>query len=94
MDANETPEQACIREVQEETGLIVQELELLHETDKKYTYYVKSFEGTISLDKTLRENEDILELKWIGVNEYDYFDSYTRPMLELLSSKIAGRIEL
>lgn len=92
IEANETPEQACIREVKEETGLIVKELELIHETDKKkYTYYVKSFEGNISLDKNLQGNEDIVEVKWIGIDEHDYFDPYTRPMLEHLLSKLAGR---
>jgi ADP-ribose pyrophosphatase YjhB (NUDIX family) len=41
IEENETSEQACVREVKEETGDEIRLLKLLLEKDKKYSYLLK-----------------------------------------------------
>lgn len=78
----ETPEQACIRELKEETGYDVKLTKLLHEKDGKYTYSAEIVGGTMFLDTEDESNEDIIEIAWISINDHGKFDSVTLPMLE------------
>jgi 8-oxo-dGTP diphosphatase len=64
IEEGETPEQACIREVKEETGYDVVIKELLDSNNNKYTYLAEIIGGEISLDLENEANEDI----W-GVSE-------------------------
>ena len=84
IEANETPEQACIREVKEETGYDVQLTKLVHIANEKYTYLAKIIGGELSLDSEKEYNQDILDLAWIDLNNNEKFDSFTRPMLNLI----------
>lgn len=83
---NETPEQACIREVKEETGYDVRVTKLLHEKNGKYTYVAEIIGGELFLDKENQANEDIVEIAWIGLDDNEKFDSFTSPMLNLYKS--------
>jgi 8-oxo-dGTP pyrophosphatase MutT (NUDIX family) len=84
---NETPEQACIREVKEETGYDVRVTKLLHEKNGKYTYAAEIIGGELFLDKENQANEDIVEIAWIGLDDNDRFDSFTSPLLNLYLEK-------
>ncbi|QNK60745.1 NUDIX hydrolase [Paenibacillus sp. PAMC21692] len=88
IEINETPEMACIREVKEETGIEVKGLYLIHEQNEKYTYLITKFEGQIKLDKDNKDNEDIIEVKWISQKGINYLDSYTKPIMDIVSKKL------
>jgi 8-oxo-dGTP diphosphatase len=88
IEHNETPEQACIREVKEETGYNVQITKLLFKSDKKYTYLSDIIGGSLNLDKNLVENEDLVEVKWISLLDTEKFDNYTKPILDIYKSDV------
>ncbi|MBP1988658.1 NUDIX hydrolase [Paenibacillus eucommiae] len=83
IEENETPEQACIREVKEETGYDIRITGLLHEKNEKYTYSAEIIAGELFLDTEDESNQDIIEIAWIGLDDYDKFDSFIAPMLKL-----------
>lgn len=87
VERHETPEEGCIREVREETGLEVLQLELLHVEKDKYTYLIKHIRGNIYLDKDNPDNDDILEVKWISLQEKSVFDSYTLPIVKMVHER-------
>ncbi|TLS37265.1 NUDIX hydrolase [Pseudalkalibacillus caeni] len=81
VEPNETPEQACTREVKEETGYTVEIQALLQKSPSKYTFLAGVKGGGLFIDRTLPENEDIFEAKWIALDDIDKFDSYTWPVI-------------
>lgn len=83
IEENETPEQACIREVKEETGYDIRITKLLHEKNEKYTYLAEIIDGELFLDTQNESNQDIIEIAWNGLDENEKFDSVTTPMLNL-----------
>lgn len=86
IEEDETPEQACIREVKEETGYNVRIIKLLFQSDKKYSYLAEITGGNLHLDKNLAVNEDLVEVKWVSLLETEIFDNYTKPILEIFKS--------
>lgn len=88
IEENETPEQACIREVKEETGYDVRIAKLLHEKNEKYTYLAEIIGGELFLDTANESNQDIVEIAWINLDDNDKFDSFTTPMLNLYLEKV------
>lgn len=83
IEINENPEQACIREVKEETGYDIRVDVLLHEENKKYSYLAEIICGDLFLDKSNEDNDDIIEVAWVSLDNLKMFDSYTLPMIEL-----------
>lgn len=83
IEDNETSEQACIREVKEETGYDVRITRLLHEKNEKYTYLAEIIGGELFLDTENEFNQDIVEIAWISLDDNEKFDSFTAPMLKL-----------
>ncbi|PGK52432.1 DNA mismatch repair protein MutT [Priestia megaterium] len=85
IEEGETPEEACLREVSEETGYGVEIERLLHvKKMKKWTYLCTIVSGNLGFDAKNPENEDLLDIKWISVNEASYFDDVTFPILRIL----------
>lgn len=87
IEENETPEEACIREVKEETGYTIEITERLYTSSNKFTYIAKIVSGELFLDTNNKENEDILDVAWISRDEEEKFDSYTTPLLKLIGGK-------
>jgi 8-oxo-dGTP diphosphatase len=87
VEENETPEQACLREVREETGYEVQITNLLYKGKEKFTYMAEVIGGELSLNKEIIGNEDIVDVKWVSLLDHEILDSYTRPILELLQQE-------
>jgi 8-oxo-dGTP diphosphatase len=83
IEENETPEQACIREVKEETGYDIRIIKLLHEKNEKYTFLAELIGGELFLDTQNESNQDIIEIAWIRLDDHEKFDSFTTPMLNL-----------
>lgn len=81
---NETPEEACIREVKEETGYDISIIKFLHKGDEdhgKFTYLAEIVAGELNLDKDNLENEDLIDNGWIGMDDIEKWDDYTMPVL-------------
>lgn len=84
VEENETPEQACIREVREETGYEVRVTELIYKGKVKFTFLAEIIGGDLCFNKEIVGNEDIIDVKWVSLMDKEKFDSYTIPVLELL----------
>lgn len=83
IEEGESPEQACIREVKEETGIDIRLQRLLYERDGKFSFIGEVVGGELYLDNDNQDNLDIIEIAWIPFIELEKFDSITLPMLEL-----------
>jgi 8-oxo-dGTP diphosphatase len=84
IEEGETPEEACIREVKEETGFEVKIIKLLKHENDKYTFKTEIIGGSLGLDKSNQDNDDIIEIAWITIQDEEKFDTYTRPIIDLL----------
>lgn len=84
VEAGESPEEACIREVEEETGYRVRLLELLQTEDNKYTYRAEIQSGQLYLDRNNPANRDIIEIGWIPIADDSKFDEITSPFIRRL----------
>ncbi|WP_286950681.1 NUDIX hydrolase [Exiguobacterium sp. UBA4551] len=83
IDPGESPQQACMREVFEETGYTVQPNQILFSNERKYTFLATIVNGHLVVDHSLEENVDILEAAWIPLTRRELFDIYTAPLLDL-----------
>lgn len=88
IDENETPEEACIREVKEETGYDVEIIKLIFKSSNKFTYVAKVIGGELFLDTNNECNEDIIDVSWVLIDEADMFDTYTSPLLKMLLDEL------
>ncbi|WP_456290027.1 NUDIX domain-containing protein [Paenibacillus sp. AK002] len=84
IEEGETPEEACIREVKEETGFEVEIIKLLNYNNDKYTFKAEIIGGALGLDKSNKDNDDIIEIAWIKIEDEEKFDTYTRPIIDQL----------
>lgn len=84
IEGNETPEEACVREVKEETGYNVVITRLLLKSSTKFTFEAEITSGYPYLDTNNLDNQDILDVAWVSIDEDDMFDAYTAPLLKLL----------
>jgi 8-oxo-dGTP pyrophosphatase MutT (NUDIX family) len=87
IEENETPEQACIREVKEETGYDVKIESLLYEDCNKYTFIAEITGGKLYLDLNIEANSDIIDVDWVSKDDKDKFDRYTAPILKLFEKQ-------
>jgi len=84
IEGMETPEEACVREVKEETGYNIVIKRLLFKSSNKFTFEAEITSGHLYLDINNEDNKDILDVDWVAIDEKDKFDTYTAPLLELL----------
>lgn len=84
IEENETPEEACVREVKEETGFDVKLIRLLYRNANKFTYVAKIIGGELILDLASETNKDIIDVAWVLVEDKAMFDSYTAPLLNMV----------
>ncbi|MFX3673541.1 MAG: NUDIX hydrolase [Paenisporosarcina sp.] len=82
IEVHETPEQACIREVKEETGYEVLITKLLYVNNEKYTFLAEIVGGELFLDTKAEFNQEIIEIAWIDLQDHEKFD-FTKPILNL-----------
>lgn len=85
----ETPEEACIREIKEETGYEVNIKELLYTESTKFTYLVEIVGGKMFVDKSIEDNEDILAVSWVSIEDENKWDHITLPILDLFQKRSA-----
>jgi 8-oxo-dGTP diphosphatase len=79
VEDGETFEQACLREVLEETGYTVKIIRSLFQSKEKQTFLCERISGTLSIE----DDEDILDVRWIDLEDDLYFDDVSRPVVEL-----------
>jgi ADP-ribose pyrophosphatase YjhB (NUDIX family) len=84
IENNETAEEACIREVKEETGFDVELKGLLFKSTNKFTFIAKVIGGDMFLDTNNEDNSDIVDVAWVPLSEQEKFDDYTKPLLKLI----------
>lgn len=89
IERGETPEEACIREVKEETGYDVHITSLLRHLNDVHTYTAEIIGGELFIDKTLEANSDIVEAAWIALDDSEKWDPITKPVRELYLQMIA-----
>ncbi|MGP4082301.1 NUDIX domain-containing protein [Pseudalkalibacillus sp. R45] len=87
IERGETPEEACIREVREETGYEVKIERLLFKNASKYTFVATIIGGTLKLDTSNPDNADLVDIQWVPINDHEKFDSYTVPLIDKLNQK-------
>ncbi|EDL66131.1 NUDIX hydrolase [Bacillus sp. SG-1] len=92
IENNETPEQAMVREVKEETGYLTKIIELLPCETGKFSFLAEIVSGEMQLDHTFPDNQDIVEIAWISIDDIDKFDAYTLPVRELLLQHLGAGI--
>lgn len=89
IEEGETPEQACIREVKEETGYQIEITRLFLKTPQKYTFLAEIISGTLKLDLESKTNEDLIDAAWVDIQDEAKFDRVTKPLVELLAAQSA-----
>jgi 2,3-bisphosphoglycerate-dependent phosphoglycerate mutase len=82
VEHGETIEQACIREVKEETGFDVLIAHMLHYTSGKVTFLVQIVGGQLETDSVNPDNEDIVSAEWVPLTDEQRLDAKTRPIWE------------
>lgn len=80
VEPGETFEQACIREVLEETGYTVKIIKPLIQRKEKQAFLCELISGTL----TIEDDEDILAVRWIDLQDDMYFDDVSRPVVEMV----------
>jgi 8-oxo-dGTP diphosphatase len=88
IEENETPEEACVREVKEETGYDVKIMGLFYKTADKSTFIAKIISGDLFLDLNNEDNKEIIDVAWVSIDDEDKFDTYTAPLLKKLLNEI------
>ena len=88
IEVGESPEQACIREIREETGFEIRIVELMSHVNDKSTFIAEIIGGTLKTEFNEDYNEDILEVKWINTSQEQYFDTITKPIRDEFLSRI------
>ena len=90
IEEGESPEEACIREVDEETGYKIELIELLCISNEKFTYRAEIIGGAIKTAFTEAFNEDIIDVQWIDLNSHHYFDTITSPIRDEFVRRLGG----
>jgi 8-oxo-dGTP pyrophosphatase MutT (NUDIX family) len=91
IESTETPEQACVREIKEETGYDIRIDKLLYSHGNKYTFIARIIRGELFLDKTREYNEDLIEVAWVELNDESRFDTYTKPIIDMHLKESSNR---
>lgn len=77
IEENETPEEACVREVKEETGYDVELTDCIVKDEKKYIFKAEIIAGTFQLEKGLLGNA------WVAIDEEGKWDSISAEVRDL-----------
>ncbi|MBW3003753.1 NUDIX domain-containing protein [Candidatus Woesearchaeota archaeon] len=88
IEEGETPEEAGVREMKEETNLVVSGLRLLWSAPQGYCFMAGSFSGEVIMGRELVENNkdgNAYSLEWVPVNEIKNMVVYPERINEFIS---------
>jgi 8-oxo-dGTP diphosphatase len=88
IEEGESPAEAWIREVKEETGYDVSIKSLLGRENNKYTFIAEITGGQLGFDCMNSDNDDLIEAAWILLDDVEKFDDVTAPVLKLFKEKL------
>jgi 8-oxo-dGTP diphosphatase len=75
LEEGETFEQGVIREVKEETGYDVSVNRLLRQEVNRYQLFLCDIDGGyLRIDKSNPDNDDIIDVRWVDINDPECFD--------------------
>ncbi|SFB27261.1 MULTISPECIES: NUDIX hydrolase [unclassified Bacillus (in: firmicutes)] len=83
IEKGETPEVACVRELKEETGYSVRIRKLLCYELDKFTFLAEITDGKMLIDRNIKDNEDIIEVRWVSIDDKEIWDNVTLPIIDL-----------
>lgn len=95
IEHGETPEQACIREVKEETGLEVEAVRLVYESGRRLVFECRVTGGQLFTNPFVETNGEILAVEWVPIEDEARLDEVTRPIAEAyrrLSTPVRPRV--
>lgn len=84
VEDGESPEQACIREVKEETGLDVSIEKKLAQSGDSHFFLVHITGGN------LKKEEGLLDIRWISPEGQDQFDTKMKQKMELILQSLGN----
>jgi 8-oxo-dGTP pyrophosphatase MutT (NUDIX family) len=87
VEEDETPEEACIREVKEETGLDAEIVRVLRRTDTGFAFVVRPTGGV------LQKEDKLLDLAWVGPDEPDKWDDKANRTKHVFLESLMGNGE-
>jgi 8-oxo-dGTP diphosphatase len=87
IEEGETAEQACHREVKEETGYDIKILDLIDQENDRYSFAAEIVGGDLYLNTDLEDNQDIVEVAWVSTGDKEKFDHVTEPLLNMFLSE-------
>ncbi|TMV50320.1 NUDIX domain-containing protein [Paenibacillus mesophilus] len=85
IEEGESPEEACIREIEEETGYRVAIQQLVYATPTKYSFTAAIISGTMKLE------DKLLDIAWVSEQEADKWDGKTLKVLEQYKAFMSKR---
>lgn len=88
VEKGESVEHICIREVEEETGFIISIKKPLLAQHGKHTFLADIIGGSLKLDKSIPDNNDIIDNGWINDNEK--LCDFTLKVLNYCKKRING----
>jgi 8-oxo-dGTP diphosphatase len=78
IEDGETPEEACMREIEEETGLTVHIVRKIYEDPYRYAFLVEVLSGD------LMKEQKLLDMAWVSEDELEKWDRVTSSILRAL----------
>ena len=62
--------------------------DLFYQDSNKYTFVVQIVAGDMLVNRSLTDNEDVIEAAWVSIHDTDKWDDFTLPMLKRYQKQV------